>query len=260
MADRLQQSIRLISDDRDRGRDFLADVSHELRTPIAALRTFNELLRDGATVDVEARREFLEQSQQQIDRLDWLATNLLELSKLDSGLVALELRADDLRSVVEDALAQAEPVGTRKGVTLASDVPTEPVRVRHDPQRIGQVLGNLMGNAIKFTPAGGRVTVSLRATDDGAELSISDTGVGIDPDELPQVFDRFFRGTKASEERSTGSGLGLSIVRSIVDMHHGRVTIQSAPDKGTTATVTLPRDLHAARPGVSVSSPAHSQP
>ena len=110
-----QESIRLVSGDRDRSRDFLADVSHELRTPIAALRTFNELLRDGAAADPATREEFLEQSARQIERLDWLSTNLLELSKLDSGLVALDLRPDDLRAVVENAVEQAATTREAQG-------------------------------------------------------------------------------------------------------------------------------------------------
>ncbi|HET7676685.1 MAG TPA: HAMP domain-containing sensor histidine kinase [Candidatus Limnocylindrales bacterium] len=240
MAERLQASIEFVRRDRDRSRDFLADVSHELRTPIAALRTFNELLQEGS-VDEATRHEFLESSRQQIERLDWLATNLLELSKLDSGLIALDLRPDDLRAVVESALQQAEATAERKDVSLSADLPTEPLRQRHDPQRLGQVLANLIGNAIKFTPAGGRVEVRLRPTEDGAELAVADTGVGIEPAELPHVFERFYRGSGANELRATGSGLGLSIVRSIVEMHGGRVTIESAPGRGTTVHVLLPR-------------------
>lgn len=249
MAERVQDSIEFIRRDRDRSRDFLADVSHELRTPIAALRTFNELLREGQVPDKATRQEFLDQSHAQIERLDWLASNLLELSKLDSGLVLLDLRPDDLRAVVENAVQQAQPSAERKGVTLEVKLPEEPLRQRHDPQRMGQVLGNLVGNAIKFTPSGGRVEVSLDKTDGGAEFRVADSGVGIDPGELPYVFDRFYRGSQASEPRATGSGLGLSIVRSIVEMHDGRVAISSTPGSGTQVSVFLPSD-------VSVSSPA----
>ena len=248
MAERLQQSINIISGDRDRSRGFLADVSHELRTPIAALRTFNELLREGAAADPATRDEFLEQSGRQIERLDWLSTNLLELSKLDSGLVALDLRPDDLRVVAENAVEQAEPVASRKGVTLQMHVPAEPVRQPHDPQRLGQVLSNLIGNAIKFTPKGGRVDVELAPTAEGAEFTVSDTGVGIDAEELPHVFERFYRGTRTPTERATGSGLGLSIVKSIVDMHGGRIAIQTTAGAGTRVSVTLPRDMSNSSP------------
>ena len=256
MADRLQESVAIISEDRDRGREFLADVSHELRTPIAALRTFNELLLEGAGEDPATRDEFLRQSRSQVERLDWLAANLLELSRLDSGLVALDLREDDLRAVAEGAVEHAEPLAARKGVTLELDVPREPLIQPHDPPRLGQVLGNLIGNAIKFTPAGGHVQVGLEATGEGARFTVSDDGVGIDPDELEHVFDRFYRGTRGPEQRATGSGLGLAIVRSIVDMHDGRVEISSSPDVGTVVSVDLPRDGSAEQPGdVKRSSP-----
>jgi two-component system sensor histidine kinase BaeS len=243
MAERVQASIEYIRRDRDRSRDFLADVSHELRTPIAALRTFNELLSEGQVADEATQQEFLEQSRQQIDRLDWLAANLLELSKLESGLVLLDLRPDDLRAVVESAVAQAQPSADRKGVTIVANIPDEAIRQHHDPQRMGQVLGNLIGNAIKFTPRGGTVTVTLEPTSEGAELRVEDTGVGINATELPLVFERFYRGAEANESRAAGSGLGLSIVRSIVEMHNGRVSISSTPGQGTEVSVDLPRDI-----------------
>jgi len=241
MAERLQESVDIIRRDRDRSREFLADVSHELRTPIAAMRTFNELLVEGAADDAVTRNEFLEASRAQLERLDWLAQNLLELSKLDSGLVLLDLRPDDVRSSVEQAVEQAMPTARRRGVNLSVHLPDSPIRVRHDPVRIGQVVANLIGNAIKFTPRGGDVRVEVRASPDaGATIEVADNGVGIDPQELPRIFDRFFRGSRASEARGSGSGLGLAIVRSIVEMHGGTVVVESRLGGGSTFTVTLP--------------------
>jgi signal transduction histidine kinase len=249
MAERLQQSIEIIRSDRDRSREFLADVSHELRTPIAALRTFNELLTEGAADDPSTRAEFLETSRAQIERLDWLAQNLLELSKLDSGLVLLDLRPDDLRSAVEQAVDQALATARRRGVELTLEVPDTPIQIRHDPVRIGQVVANLVGNAIKFTPRGGVVRVEARAeADGGASITVADTGIGIDAAELPRIFDRFFRGSRASEARGSGSGLGLAIVRSIVEMHAGTVTVESRLGAGTTFRVALPAQPRPATP------------
>ena len=242
MADRLAESVELIRRDRDRSRDFLADVSHELRTPLAALRTFNQLLMEGAADDPDARTEFLESSQGQIERLDWLAQNLLELSKLDSGLVLLDLRPDDLRAAVESAAHQHDALAERRGVKVELDLPPRPVRIRHDPPRIGQVVANLVGNAVKFTPRGGTVRVSVEATTDGARIDVVDTGVGIDPNELPHIFERFYRGSRANEARGSGSGLGLAIVRSIVDIHGGTVTVESGSSTGSRFTVRLPMD------------------
>jgi signal transduction histidine kinase len=252
MAERLQESVEIIRRDRDRSREFLADVSHELRTPIAALRTFNELLTEGAADDPTARAEFLETSRAQLERLDWLAQNLLELSKLDSGLVLLDLRPEDLGSSVEQAVEQSAATARRRGVTLTMHRPDAPIRLRHDPVRIGQVVTNLVGNAIKFTPPGGSVSVDVQGgPEGGGSITVADTGIGIEPAELPRIFDRFFRGSRASEARGSGSGLGLAIVRGIVEMHGGTVAVESRPGAGATFRVTLPAN---ARPPAGVAS------
>jgi signal transduction histidine kinase len=243
MAAQVQETMDVIVRDRDRSREFLADVSHELRTPLAALRTFNELLQEKAGEDAVARAEFLESSAQQIVRLDWLAQNLLEISKLDSGLIRLDLRPDDLRATVISAVEQAEAAARRRGVGLTTQLPDSPLVIRHDPPRIGQVVSNLVGNALKFTPRGGSVQVTLEPFRLGsARLQVSDTGVGIDAAELPLIFGRFYRGSRANEARSSGSGLGLAIVRSIVEMHGGRIAVESGIGTGSTFTVTLPSD------------------
>jgi two-component system phosphate regulon sensor histidine kinase PhoR len=204
--------------------------------------TFNELLTERAGDDPRARAEFLDNSRIQLERLDWLAQNLLELSKLDSGLVLLDLRPDDLRAAMESAVEQAGPAARRRGVTLSLSMPDSPLRLRHDPQRIGQVVTNLVGNAIKFTEPGGEVAISARPSDGGATIEVTDTGVGIEPAELPRIFERFYRGSRANEARGSGSGLGLAIVRSIVDMHHGSVEVSSRLGAGTTFRVVLPAD------------------
>ena len=264
MADRLEESVAIIRRDRDRSRDFLADVSHELRTPITALRMSNELLSEAAGDDPDTRAEFLESSRQQLERLDWLAQNLLDLSKLDSGLVLLDLRPDDLRAAVESSVEQADATARRRGIALALALPDRPVRIRHDPQRIGQVVTNLVGNALKFTPRGGSVSVLLEPTAEGARIEVRDNGVGIDAAELPRIFDRFFRGSLANEARGSGSGLGLAIVKSIVDLHAGRIVVDSRLGVGATFSVLLPRDPRAhpdglastSRPEVVESSPS----
>ena len=252
MADRLQESVEIIRRDRDRSRDFLADVSHELRTPLAALRTFNELLTEGAGDDPEARAEFLESSGQQIERLDWLAQNLLELSKLDSGLVLLDLRPDDLRAAVEIGRRAERRGRRRRGIDLS---PASARRARSGSattrQRIGQVVANLVGNAVKFTPRGGSVAVDVAPTPDGARIEVADTGVGIDAAELPHIFERFYRGSRANEARGSGSGLGLAIVRSIVDMHGGTVVGREprrARDRGSPSPCRATRASSRARP------------
>jgi signal transduction histidine kinase len=241
-AGRLEESVNLVRRDRDRGREFLADVSHELRTPITAMRMNTEILQGPAGESADTRAEFLELSRSQLERLDWMAQNLLELSKLESGLLELDLSPDDLRTTVESAVEATELVARRRGVNLIRELPEAPLQIHHDPPRIGQVVGNLVGNALKFTPRGGTVRVSLRPHPEGAELEVADDGAGIEVSELPHIFERFYRGTNANEVRSSGSGLGLAIVKSIIEMHGGRIEVTSQLGVGTTFRVILPRD------------------
>jgi two-component system sensor histidine kinase BaeS len=240
MADRLSESVRLLEADRDRLREFVADVSHELRTPIAALRTFTELQRDGQ-VDEAQRSEFLDRSTEQISRLEWMSTNLLDLSRIDAGIFPLDMRWGDLRDPVRAVVEAHAELAEGRGISLVSEVPTSPVMLRFDRERIVQLLNNLVGNALKFTKRGGEIVVALSDTSDGGRLEVRDSGPGIPEAELPLVFDRFFRGTNVGDARASGSGLGLAIARSIVEMHGGRIEAASAVGQGSVFTVDLPR-------------------
>ena len=240
MADRLSGTLRMLEADRDRLREFVADVSHELRTPIAALKMYTELLRDGEVDDL-TRAEFLERSTEQIGRLEWLSTNLLDLSRIDAGIFPLDMRDGDLRDPIQAVVQALSEVGMARGIGLESIVPGEPVELRFDRERIVQLLTNLVGNALKFTSRGGAVSVRLTEEADGAMIEVRDNGPGIPPDELPRIFDRFYRGTNTGEARASGSGLGLAIVRSIVEMHGGEIDVASVPGEGTVFRIHLPR-------------------
>jgi len=240
MADRLSESLRLLEADRDRLREFVADVSHELRTPIAALRAFTELQRDGQ-VDEATRREFLDRSSEQISRLDWMSTNLLDLSRIDAGIFPLDVRPGDLRDPIRSVVEAHAELAEQRGVSLTSEVPSAPVMLPFDRERIVQLLSNLVGNGLKFTPRGGEVRVTLSDQPEGAVLEVRDSGPGILAAELPHVFERFFRGTNVGDARASGSGLGLAIARSIVEMHGGQIEVASAIDEGSAFTVRLPR-------------------
>ena len=240
MADRLSESLRLLEADRDRLREFVADVTPELRTPIAALRAFTELQRDGQ-VDEATRREFLDRSSEQISRLDWMSTNLLDLSRIDAGIFPLDIRAGDLRDPIRSVVEAHAELAEQRGVSLASEVPQSPVMLPFDRERIVQLLTNLIGNGLKFTPRGGEVRVKLSDQPEGALLEVRDSGPGILAAELPHVFERFFRGTNVGDARASGSGLGLAIARSIVEMHGGQIEVASAIGEGSAFTVRLPR-------------------
>lgn len=241
MADRLSDSLRMLEADRDRLREFVADVSHELRTPIAALRTFIELQRDDK-IDEPMRREFLDRSSEQISRLEWMSTNLLDLSRIDAGIFPLDMRHGDLRDPIRSVVEAHAELAEQRGVSLVSRVPASPVMARFDRERIVQLLTNLVGNGLKFTPRGGDVLVGLTDTPEGAILQVRDSGPGIPPAELPHVFERFFRGTNVGEARASGSGLGLAIARSIVEMQDGQIEVASSVGEGATFTVHLPHD------------------
>jgi signal transduction histidine kinase len=241
MADRLAGTLRMLEADRDRLREFVADVSHELRTPIAALRLYTELQRDG-DVDEPTRREFLERSTEQIARLEWLSTNLLDLSRIDAGIFPLDMRTGDLRDPVQAVVQALSEVAIERGISLDSTVPGEPVEAHFDRERVVQLLTNLIGNALKFTPRDGAVTVTLTENDDEpVRIEVRDTGPGIPADELPHIFERFYRGTNTGDARASGSGLGLAIVRSIVEMHDGTIDVTSSVGDGTAFRITLPR-------------------
>jgi signal transduction histidine kinase len=240
MADRLSGTLRVLEADRDRLREFVADVSHELRTPIAALRMYTELQRDG-DVDEPTRREFLGRSIEQIGRLEWLSTNLLDLSRLDAGIYPHDMRDGDVRDPVQAVVQALSEVAVERRIGLESVVPAEPVELRFDRERIVQLMTNLVGNALKFTPPGGAVSVAVEERSNAVVVEVRDTGAGIPADELPRIFERFYRGTNTGDARASGSGLGLAIVRSIVEMHGGQIDISSEVGTGTRVLITLPR-------------------
>lgn len=237
MAESLQKSFAALEADRDALRRFAADASHELRTPIAALKTFNELLQGPAQDDAEARREFLAESQAQIERLDWLTQNLLQLSRLDSGLLQMELEPHSLSELVGHSIALFEPQAQEKGIALHVELPTSNLQARYDRQWLEQALDNLVSNAIKFTPPGGRVTIGVAENGGMAEVWVEDTGIGIPAEDLPYVFDRFYRGKKVAEK---GSGLGLSIAQAVLRAHGSEIQVTSEEGVGSRFSFRLP--------------------
>lgn len=231
MADSLQATIQQLEDERDSLRRFIADASHELRTPITALKNFNALLQGPAASDPAAQKEFLFESQTQIERLAWITANLLDLSRLDAGLLELDLAEHDLREIIESSTAPFVSLAGEKRISLDTQLPATPILLSADRPRLEMAIGNLLDNAIKFTPEEGKVDVILESDAKNISVLVRDSGDGIPPGELAHIFERFYRGRGHSVE---GSGLGLSIVKSVVEAHGGTVSVESTPGEGTT--------------------------
>ncbi len=236
MAERLEASFVELATERDALRRFIADASHELRTPITALKNFNDLLQGAAASDPAARTEFLAESQVQIDRLEWITRNLLDLSRLDAGLAALDVADHDVGELIETAALAFKPLAHERGIELLISVPVPPLKLCCDRARLAMALSNLLDNALKFTPAGGQVEISAEQTDTGGRLWVRDSGPGIEPADRPHIFERFYRGRNS---RVQGSGLGLAIVQSIVHAHGGQVFVESKPGAGSLFVIEL---------------------
>jgi PAS domain S-box-containing protein len=227
----------------DRMKDeFIALVSHELRTPLTSIRGYLELLQDdleGGTATPEQQRDFLQVIDRNSDRLQRLVEDLLLAAQVDVGTLQLSTTTIDLGKLVEDCVEASAPLAATREIDLGCSVDGEPV-VDGDLRRLGQVVDNLLSNALKFTPAGGTVHVRAARNDGFATVEVADTGMGIPDDEQAALFGRFFRTEGAQSEAIAGVGLGLSITKSIVEAHGGRITFTSAVGTGTTFVVELP--------------------
>lgn len=220
-------------------RDFVANISHELRTPLASVKALVETLEDGAIEDKAVARHFLHQVSEEVDHLTQLVRELLELSRIESGQVPLRHEctapADLILPTVARLRAQAERAGLRLTVAPLDGLPA----VLVDRDRIGQVLLNLLHNAIKFTPPGGTITVAAEQWEGTLAISVRDTGTGIDPDDLPRIFERFYKADKARS--GGGTGLGLAIAKHLIGAHGGTLSAHNNTDgPGATFVFTLP--------------------
>ncbi len=220
-------------------RDFISNVSHELRTPLAGIRAAAETLQEGAIDDRPAAIEFMGHIQREVDRLTQLVEELLELSRIESGASPLHFAELDASALVADAVRRFARQAQRAGLTLTSQAPAEALPIVGDGERLERAIGNLVANAIKFTPAGGAVTVGAEMDNGHVAISVTDTGIGIEPEQRARVFERFY---KADRSRGDGgTGLGLAIVKHIALAHEGNVAVESRPGHGSTFTMRLPR-------------------
>ena len=224
--------------DRSRSQ-FVSNASHELKTPLTAMKLLLECLIDQPEMPDEMKLEFMQDMNHEIDRLSGIITDLLTLTQMDSKDDALHLSDVDLTALTQETLHTLAPVADKAGLSIVPAI-APGVRITADATKLGSVIYNLTDNAIKYTPEGGEVRVTLAVKGKNAILTVSDTGIGIPPEEQKHIFDRFYRVDKARSRATGGTGLGLSIVRQMVQLHGGAITLTSTPEEGSTFTVTLP--------------------
>lgn len=227
-------------------RDFISNLSHELRSPLASLRAVVETLQAGAMHDTAAAERFLERAEREVDTMTQMVEELTELSQIESGQVRLRLERVKVNDLVAMPLERLRPQAERGNLNIRVEIPVDLAEVLVDRERIQQVITNLLHNALKFTPPGGEVCISaheeLRPPSHHSEIvvEVRDTGIGISRQDLPRVFERFYKSDRARTRGRGGTGLGLAIARHIIEAHGGRIWVQSKEGRGSTFFFTLP--------------------
>ena len=237
----LAHAFNAMADSLDRieqlRRHMISDVAHELRTPLANIRGYLEALRDRV---VEPSPELVDSLYEEAMLLSRLVDDLQELALAEAGQLRLVRESVDLAEVVQQAVHSFQPQADAKGLAIETELPPGLPAVNADRQRVGQVLRNLLRNAVAYTPAGGQITVSARLVGAEVEVAVRDTGVGIAPEHLPYIFERFYRADRSRTRSTGGAGLGLTIVKQLVEAHGGHVDVESQVGAGSTFLFTLP--------------------
>ncbi len=221
---------------------FISSVSHELRTPLASIMGYSEFLEDEVAGALNPDQQtFVRQIAEGARRLQLLVDDLLDFARFDSGAFRIHPREADLAEKVAEIVNSLQPQAIEAALRLTVQLPGEEVPLAFDPERIGQVLLNLLGNAIKFTPRGGRIEVRLLPAEADVRIEVEDSGIGIDPENLPKLFQKFFQIDPSTTREKGGAGLGLSISKALVEAHGGRIGVESRRGAGSLFWFTLPR-------------------
>jgi two-component system phosphate regulon sensor histidine kinase PhoR len=225
--------------------EFVSAVSHEMKTPLAGIKAYVEMLAEGEADDEKTREEFLNVIQSQADRLQRLVDNLLNLARVESGVVRVNKQNLSLNALLEEAVDIVRPAAEEKEISLSVELSPLYLSAFVDRDQMMQTAINLLSNAVKYTPQGGKVTIRSRNLEKQVQFDVEDTGVGLSPEDCQRVFDRFYR-VKSTQEMASGTGLGLTLAKSIVeDVHGGCISVMSEVGKGSTFIVTLPSGVSA---------------
>lgn len=240
MVAQLEASERKKAELETMRRNLVAWAGHDLRTPLTSVRAIIEALADGLVEDEATRLRYLRTARADIESLSHLIDDLFEMSQIDAGGLKLDLEPGYIADLVSDSLERFTEQARQKNVRLEGKISPEIGLVRMDEKRIGRVLANLIGNALRHTAPGGLVQVMAQKTGSDLLVTVQDSGEGIQPDDLPYVFEQFYRGEKSRSRSTGGAGLGLAIARGIVEAHSGSIGIESQPGKGTKVWFSLP--------------------
>jgi signal transduction histidine kinase len=225
-------------------RNLVAWASHDLRTPLTSLRVMLDALNDGIVSDPETITRYLRQSQSEVERMSLLINDLFELAQLDAGYKNLEFEWIALSDLISDTLESFAARAKSQGVSLSGAIGPDIDPIWAAPNKLSRILDNLVGNALRYTPEGGSIRIEAILQDNLVKVTVIDTGYGIDENDLPRIFDRFYRGEKSrtrSGEKGGGVGLGLAIVKGLVEAHDGEIRVESQPSTGTKFCFSLPR-------------------
>lgn len=228
---------KLAEKSRDR---FLDAATHELRTPLANIKAYAETLANADSLEIEQQKEFCNTINSEVTRLSRFVDDLLSISSLEVGSLSVDLRPTDMKRLFDEVLDKVRPLLGQKGHKLDVRLPEKLVEMRIDKDKVVAVLVNLLGNAAKYTPRGGHIGLKVKRSENGLQIAVEDTGVGIAPNETEKVFEKFFRSEDPRVQDETGSGLGLSLAREVARMHGGDVVCESVLNEGTTFTLDLP--------------------
>jgi signal transduction histidine kinase len=222
-------------------RDLVAWIGHDLRTPLASIRVIIEALADDVVEDPTTIKRYLLTAQQQVDSLSVLLDDLFEMAQIDAGGLKLDRHPNSISDLISDTIEAFSVMAKRQGVTLKGNALPEADPVVIDAQKIGRVLNNLLTNALRHTPAGGVIEITTLSKPECVQVEVRDTGEGIDAEDLPHIFERFYRGEKSRSRATGGAGLGLAIAAGIVESHGGQIGVESHVGEGTRVWLTLPR-------------------
>ncbi|GIK41502.1 MAG: hypothetical protein BroJett011_53350 [Chloroflexota bacterium] len=243
MGDELQKSFARQRELEQARRDLIAAVSHDLRTPLTSIRAMIEALADGVVTEPPTVQRYYTVMRSQIENLSGLINDLFELSQLETGQVQLALEAVNLNDLLSDVLESMQAQAGAKGVSLKGIFYEDLPIIKGEMNKLQRVITNLVQNAIRHTSSGGSISLATQVAPEGVQVEVTDTGEGIAPEDLPHIFEQFFRGEKSRSRETGGAGLGLAIAKRIVEAHHGRIWVESRVGQGTRFSFILPTSI-----------------